>query len=278
MIKILTAIIAAAAICAAFSVTAFAAPESSNKPQESSLVSRQESSAAPKAESSVTPKQESSAAPKTESFAVPKAESSISIEESKPVSEPSEEETAEESEASEPSEPEVIESSKQETKKNNYSFSDQTQGNAVLTAIEEVVAENENYQFIAATTRDGNVFYIIIDKLKATDNVYFLNQVDTYDLQALLTSNEKNTESSGIIKIGSDKDKENSSDEKEETTNKKSGGLNSSLIIVAGIAVLGTIGFVVFKVKKGGGKKKAQQTPMLDDDFDDEDEINEDKE
>lgn len=48
------------------------------------------------------------------------------------------------------------------------------------------VTDNENLQFITVTARDGNVFYIIIDKGSTSENVYFLNTVDESDLAALV--------------------------------------------------------------------------------------------
>jgi hypothetical protein len=162
--------------------------------------------------------------------------------------------------------------------KPNYSFSDNTKGNADLTAIEEVLTDTGFYQFIATTTRDGNVFYIIIDKSKDSDNVYFLNEVDTYDLKALL-----NTKSGDTVKVGENdntlNEEETSTDEKEQSQSSDSGNMNTYLIILIGAAVLGVIGFVAFKIKKGGlGKKQKADIPMIDDDFEDDEEINEDKE
>lgn len=164
----------------------------------------------------------------------------------------------------------------------NYLFSDNTEGNADLLASQEVIADDGEFQFIAVTTRDQDTFYVIIDHSKAENNVYFLNEVDTYDLKALLS---KNTESSGNGSNSSNSDEEEgvAADEEEDEAEEKSTSSSTSddmtgIILIVGVAALAGIGFVIYKIKKGGFGKKNSQPDLLDDDFDDDDEINEDKE
>jgi len=77
-----------------------------------------------------------------------------------------------------------------------------TAGNASLIKEQKIIYDSAEMQFIAVTTRDGHVFYILIDytAVKAAENgeegadgretVYFLNKVDDYDLYALLNTDE----------------------------------------------------------------------------------------
>ena len=64
-----------------------------------------------------------------------------------------------------------------------------TDGNATLIKSEQIIYNTEEMQFIAVTTKDGHVFYVLINYTAANgeDNVYFLNNVrNTYGHYKLL--------------------------------------------------------------------------------------------
>ena len=67
-----------------------------------------------------------------------------------------------------------------------------TDGNATLIKSEQIIYNTEEMQFIAVTTKDGHVFFVLINYTakNGEDNVYFLNKVDDYDLYALLYAGE----------------------------------------------------------------------------------------
>ena len=64
-----------------------------------------------------------------------------------------------------------------------------TDGNATLIKSEQIIYNTEEMQFIAVTTKDGHVFYVLINYTaeNGQDNVYFLNNVrNTYGHYKLL--------------------------------------------------------------------------------------------
>lgn len=71
-----------------------------------------------------------------------------------------------------------------------------TDGNATLIKQEKIIYDSEEMQFIAVTTKDGSVFYVLINYSAEgnEDNVYFLNKVDDYDLYALLYQDDEDSQ------------------------------------------------------------------------------------
>ena len=71
-----------------------------------------------------------------------------------------------------------------------------TDGNATLIKHEKIIYDSEEMQFIAVTTKDGNVFYILINYSAEgdEDNVFFLNKVDDFDLYSLLYAGNEGEE------------------------------------------------------------------------------------
>lgn len=129
----------------------------------------------------------------------------------------------------------------------------------------------------SVATRDGSIFYIIIDKGANGENVYFLNSVDIVDLASLintedenLSAQEKEILNSANAVTGSYNYTENVPDEensgngadKNNNTNNNSGntkaptqGSNNTLYIVLGIGAVVAIG-IGWYFKVGPGKKK----------------------
>ena len=64
-----------------------------------------------------------------------------------------------------------------------------------LTLVDDIkVEESSDKQFVTLQSKNGNYFYLVIDRSGDKENVYFLNLVDEADLMALIEDNSKKTE------------------------------------------------------------------------------------
>ena len=59
-----------------------------------------------------------------------------------------------------------------------------------LDLVDDVTQSSDGKQFITVQSKNDNTFYIVIDRDKDTDNVYFMNLVDEADLMALMEDGE----------------------------------------------------------------------------------------
>ena len=127
-------------------------------------------------------------------------------------------------------------------------------GNAQLM---DDVTDNENLQFITVTARDGNEFYIIIDKGAQSENVYFLNTVDESDLAALVedytpgqTTQQQPEPSSTPSTEPAEPEQEQEKQPEPDAENTNSSFLFLIVLILAGGAGLAVYYFKVFRPKK----------------------------
>ena len=171
--------------------------------------------------------------------------------------------------------------------------SDQTDsGNGVLTPsgnlslVDDVSdTDAEKMDFMTVTSKDGHVFYIVIDHNAASQNVYFLNQVDESDLMALMsdqdkealktdkeTSESESADTEEVVKPtvrNTTEDNPDTSKTSQKTEEAKENAVNSNMILAA---VLGIIGLIVIaayyflKIKPGkGGSSIADDLEFYDD-------------
>lgn len=181
-----------------------------------------------------------------------------------------------------------------------------TKGNASLIKSEHIIYNTEEMQFIAVTTKDGHVFYVLINYSaeNGEDNVYFLNKVDAIDLYALIymkdeekesgidINNVKKAEETAFETFGKEKSSaENLEDsietdisdtdtaEQEKPEQKPMSSNNMYLIIGAAVILcIGGVGFFIMKKKPA----KKNNFVMEDDEdinfYDNDEEFNEDNE
>ena len=146
-----------------------------------------------------------------------------------------------------------------------------TKGNATLIKSEQIIFDSDKMQFISVTTKDGHVFYVLINYTasQGEDNVFFLNKVDDLDLYALLYESDDDSskmtpeeakqaaaKASGktVSEDNSGTDKAEADSSAENPTKKKAVSNKSSMYMLIGILAIGGIddvGFVLMRKKKG---------------------------
>jgi hypothetical protein len=144
------------------------------------------------------------------------------------------------------------------------------------------VTDGDGKEFFTITTEDGNVFYMIIDRQRETDNVYLLGTVTEDDLAALAEKNDGST--GGVPSRQTPTPDPNRppatsttpapEPEPTEPPSEKSGGMNSGTIIFIAIAaaVVGIVGyyFKIVRPKKnaaGGGDEYEDEGDYDDEDY-----------
>ena len=161
-----------------------------------------------------------------------------------------------------------------------------------MSLVDNVKEEDkENLDFMTVTSKDGHVFYIVIDHSSNAENVYFLNQVDESDLMALMTDEEKKaieetadtekeTEEAVTPSVKTDS-AETDMGQAETENNKKNevrSAMNNNLIMGAVFGVIGLVLIGAYYFLKIRPKKKGASIEDDLDFYDDEEYENEDEE
>jgi len=167
-----------------------------------------------------------------------------------------------------------------------------TDGNATLIKSEKIVYNSEEMQFIAVTTKDGHVFYVLINYSAENDEdqVFFLNKVDDYDLYALLYAGAESDDESenitpeqafeaaqaanGRVQVESSTDMTEIEDNSDETAEggqvtSQPSNMNNIYLLSAVVVLIGAgaAGFLFMK-KKNGNKTTIKETAEDEDEED----------
>ena len=152
-----------------------------------------------------------------------------------------------------------------------------TQGSAFtnegnMSLVDNLFAKNTNKQFITVESKNGQLFYIVIDydavQNEETESyeVHFLNMVDEADLMALLEELDIDVPDKTPEPTPTPKPTVEVVPEPEEP-----GGMNSGILLIVFALLVGGVVLYYFKVIK---KKPKQQVPSYTDEYDmDDDDI-----
>ncbi len=161
-----------------------------------------------------------------------------------------------------------------------------TDGNATLIKEENIIYNSEKMQFIAVTTKDGHIFYVLINYSaeNGEDNVYFLNKVDAVDLYSLIymtdeekengidMNNVERAENAALNAFGNEKPNSEKSDNSESEDNSNSDtaeqkqpvnkpmSANNLYLIIGAVSILGIGGAGFFIMKKKPKNKAVAET------------------
>lgn len=142
-------------------------------------------------------------------------------------------------------EPETTESAEPEETISTESQSLTPDGN--LTLVDDIESEAaEDKQFITVQTKDGNYFYIVIDRSDDTDNVYFLNLVDEADLLALIDDEDiQSQDTSSVTETTAEPEEATETTDTDEQQEDETGN-NSALVVLLVVLLLGGGGALVY--------------------------------
>lgn len=156
-------------------------------------------------------------------------------------------------------------------------------GRTISTAgnghIVDDITDSEYLQFITVTARDGNVFYVVIDRQNSNDNVYFLNTVDESDIAALVEDYTPQTEPTPAPSMVSPSPDETPQPEEKPVAGLPSGISGNMVIVILALAGIGGLAGYYFKIYLP--KKKLEDADDIDDyefgsDNDEENEVEDD--
>ena len=119
--------------------------------------------------------------------------------------------------------------------------------------------DDEGKEFFTITTADEAVFYLVIDRQKSTENVYFLNAVTVADLMALA----ENTEGAATVTPAPEPEPDPEPTPEPDPEPEKKAGAGPLLLVLAVMAVGGGAGWY-FKIYR----PKRQQAAAPEEDYD----------
>ncbi len=162
----------------------------------------------------------------------------------------------------EPSNEEGTEQEKKPEKVQDTTFS--VPGNGQLV---DDLTDDESKQFLTIQTKNGNTFFMVLDRSNNTENVYMLSMIDESDLAEFIEKTEKKPEQEQPSVVIPEIEKPTVQDETK-ITEQKDGTSASILLLVIAILAGGIGSYFYFKVLKP--KRDEDETDSEDLEFYDE--------
>ena len=115
------------------------------------------------------------------------------------------------------------------------------------------MADDGSKQFLTIQTKNGNTFFMVLDRSNNTENVYMLSMIDENDLAEFIgeTKEEPEQEQPSVIIPETEKPSEPEEPETETEPEEKKGGMNTGALLAVIVLLAGGIGgCYYFKVLK----------------------------
>jgi hypothetical protein len=132
-------------------------------------------------------------------------------------------------------------------------------------------SNSKNKEFITVQTKNGNYFYLVIDKDRADNNAYMLSQIDEGDLKEFLAEEEEAEPEPVVTTVAEESTQEEPEPEKQEPK----GGMNGMTFLILAAAAGGGA-YYYFKVLKpkqeqARGEQEIESAEFPDDEVERED-------
>ena len=133
--------------------------------------------------------------------------------------------------------------------------------------VEDNIVDDPSKEFFTVKTKDGNTFFLVIDRARTSENVYMLSMIDEYDLQEFLDDEERNgkqeEETPAVVLPETQPEPEPEVEiEKEEP----SGNMNQILLLVFVAALGGAGAFFYFYIYKPKPKEDTPKSENMETD------------
>ncbi len=115
------------------------------------------------------------------------------------------------------------------------------------------LADDGSKQFLTIQTKNGNTFFMVLDRSNNTENVYMLSMIDENDLAEFLDGTEKEPEleQPSVVIPETEQPTVLEEPETEEKSEETKGGMNLGALLAVAVLLAGGIGgYYYFKVLK----------------------------